>query len=214
MQNLILIITIVLAGILLPSNAQSKYETEMGKALAKFGEAQTADDMEKAAQHFDRIAKIETEKWLPLYYSMFIRTLNAFSMDKDKALKQVDELESLYAILEQMNEIDKSEVLTLRGLFRTVKVAKDPMTYGMTLSGAIIKDYDDALKLNAENPRAMYLLAQYNMGGAEFWGKDPKDYCPQVEAAKTIFKTENKEGFQPKWGEQQVDEILNSTCKK
>ncbi|SMC76746.1 hypothetical protein [Moheibacter sediminis] len=214
MQNLIFIITVVLAGILIPSNAQSKYETEMGKALTKFGESETKDDMEKAAQHFDRISKVETEKWLPLYYSMFIRTLNAFSLDKDKALKQVDELESLYANLENMKNIDKSEVLTLRGLFRTVKVAKDPMTYGMSLSGAIIKDYDDALKLNPNNPRAMYLLAQYNMGGAEFWGKDPKDYCPQIEKAKTLFSSEKKENFEPKWGEEQVDEILNSTCKK
>lgn len=214
MQNLFLIITIVLAGIFIPSQAQSKYEAEMEKALTKFGEAKTADDMEKSAQHFDRIAKVETEKWLPLYYSMFIRTLNAFSLDKDKALKQVDELEGLYSNLELMNGIDKSEVLTLRGLFRTVKVAKDPMTYGMSLSGAIIKDYDDAMKLNPNNPRAMYLLAQYNMGGAEFWGKDPKDYCPQIEKAKTLFGTEKKKGFEPKWGEQQVDEILDSTCKK
>lgn len=212
MQNLILVITVVLLGVLVP--AQSKYETEMGKALTKFGESETKDDMEKAAQHFDRIAKVETTKWLPLYYSMFIRTLNAFSLDKDKAIKQVDELESLYVNLEQMSEIDESEVLTLRGLFRTVKVAKDPMTYGMTLSGAIIKDYDDALKLNPKNPRAMYLLAQYNMGGAEFWGKDPKDYCLQIEAAKQLFATEKKENFEPKWGEEQVDEILNSTCKK
>lgn len=214
MQNFILIITVVLMGILIPSNAQSKYETEMQKAMTKFGEAKTADDMEKAAQHFDRIAKVETENWLPLYYSMFIRTLNAFSLDKDKAIKQVDDLESLYSNLESMNDIDKSEVLTLRGLFRTVKVAKDPMTYGMSLSGAIIKDYDEALKLNSGNPRAMYLLAQYNMGGAEFWGKDPKEYCPQIEKAKSLFGTEKKEGFQPRWGEDQVDEILNTACKK
>lgn len=214
MQNFILIITVILMSVLLPANAQSKYETEMGKALTEFGEAQTADDMEKAAQHFDRIAKVETGNWLPLYYAMFIRTLNAFSMDKDKAIKKVDDLEGLYSNLESMDGIDKSEVLTLRGLFRTVKVAKDPQTYGMSLSGAIIKDYDDALKLNPKNPRAMYLLAQYNMGGAEFWGKDPKDYCPQVQQAKEIFASEKKENFEPKWGEQQVDEILNTTCKK
>lgn len=214
MQNFILIITVILMSVLLPANAQSKYEMEMGKALTEFGEAQTADDMEKAAQHFDRIAKVETGNWLPLYYAMFIRTLNAFSMDKDKAIKKVDDLEGLYSNLESMDGIDKSEVLTLRGLFRTVKVAKDPQTYGMSLSGAIIKDYDDALKLNPKNPRAMYLLAQYNMGGAEFWGKDPKDYCPQIQQAKEIFASEKKENFEPKWGEQQVDEILNTTCKK
>lgn len=214
MQNFIIIVTVVLAGLLIPTHAQSKYETEMQKALTEFGEAKTADDLEKTAQHFDRIAKIETENWLPLYYSMFIRTLNAFSQDKSQALKTVDELEGLYSGLESMKDADKSEVLTLRGLFRTVKVAKDPETYAMSLSGAIIKDYEEALKITPNNPRAMYLMAQYNMGGAEFWGKDPKEYCPQIEKAKSLFLTQNIENFVPKWGEEQVDEILNSTCKK
>jgi len=213
MQNFILIITVVLVGILFPANAQSKYETEMQKALTSFGTAQNSDDMERAAQHFDRIAKVETENWLPLYYSMFIRTLIAFSLDKDKAIRQVDELESLYGTLDALSP-QNSEILTLRGLFRTVKVAKDPGTYAMSLSGAIIKDYDDALKLDSSNPRAMYLLAQYNMGGAEFWGKDPKEYCPQIEKAKELLAAENKENFEPEWGEDQVDEILNTTCKK
>ncbi len=212
MYRIVLIITLFFIGLF--ADAQSKYETEMTKALTAFGEAKTPDDMEKAAQHFDRIAKVEKENWLPIYYAMFIRSLNAFSLDKDKAIKSVDELEGLYSGLEAMKDADKSEVLTLRGLFRTVKVVKDPQTYGMVLSSAIIKDYDDALKINSKNPRAMYLMAQYNMGGAEFWGKDPKEYCPQIENAKTLFGTENKEGFQPKWGEDHVDEILNSTCKK
>ncbi|MGB6083214.1 hypothetical protein [Moheibacter sp.] len=193
-------------------NAQTKYETEMTKALTSFKEAQSPDDMEKAAQHFDRIAKVETQNWLPLYYSIFIRTLNAFSQEKSKAIKTVDELETKYQLLDELAP-DNSEVLTLRGLFRTVKVAKDPETYGMPLSGAIIKDYDDALKIDSKNPRALYLMAQYNMGGAEFWGKDPKEYCPQIERAKALFEVENKENFEPGWGEQQVDEILNSTCK-
>ena len=213
MQNLIIVLTIVLIGIFIPTQAQSKFETEMQKALTEFGNAQTADDMEKAAQHFDRIAKVESESWLPVYYAMFIRTLNAFSQDKDKAIKSVDELEAQYSTLDALSP-NNSEILTLRGLFRTVKVAKDPQTYAMSLSGAIIKDYDDALKLNPNNPRAMYLMAQYNMGGAEFWGKDPKEYCPQIENAKALFATQKTEGFVPKWGEQQVDEILNSTCKK
>lgn len=213
MQNFILILTILLAGLFTHSQAQSKYETEMQNALTAFGAAETGDDMERAAQHFDRIAKVETENWLPLYYALFIRTLVAFSMDKDKAIRQVDELESQYSTLEAMKDVNQSEVLTLRGLFRTVKVAKDPGTYAMSLSGAIIKDYDDALKLDAKNPRAMYLMAQYNMGGAEFWGKDPKEYCPQIQQAKELLAIEKKENFEPEWGEDQVDEILETTCK-
>jgi tetratricopeptide (TPR) repeat protein len=213
MYQFIIILVLAISSVLIPVHAQTKYETEMEKALNEFSSSKTADEMEKVAQHFDRIAKVEKENWLPLYYSMFIRTLNAFGMDKNAAIKKANELEETYGILETLNP-DKSEILALRGLFRTVKVAKDPETYGMSLSGAIIKDYDEALKINPNNPRAMYLMAQYNMGGAQFWGKDPKDYCGPVEKAKTLFPAEKPANFLPNWGEQQVDEILNTTCKK
>jgi hypothetical protein len=213
MNQIIIILILVISSVLIPVHAQTKYETEMEKALNEFSSSKTADEMEKVAQHFDRIAKVDKENWLPLYYSIFVRTLNAFNMEKEAAIKKVNELEGQYSTLETLDG-DQSEILTLRGLFRTVKVAKDPMTYGMSLSGAIIKDYDEALKINPNNPRAMYLMAQYNMGGAQFWGKDPKDYCGPVEKAKTLFPAENPANFLPNWGEQQVDEILNTTCKK
>ncbi len=212
MYRIILIISFIIVGML--AQAQSKYETEMTKAFTAFGAAQSPDDLEKAAQHFDRIAKVESENWLPLYYAAFVRSINAFSLDKNAAIKQVDNLEGVYSGLEEMKDVDQSELLTLRGLYRTVKVAKDPETYAMSLSGAIIKDYEDALKLNPNNGRAMYLMAQYNMGGAEFWGKDPKEYCPAIEKAKTLLVAEPDKTFAPHWGEQQVDEILNTTCKK
>lgn len=212
MQNLIIIITFILLNALSCVYGQDKYETEMQKALTEFKTAQTVDELEKVAQHFDRIAKVEPDQWLPMYYAMFIRTLKAFTQDKAQAIKTVDEIDNKFADLESLLP-NNSEILTLRGLYRTVKVAKDPGTYAMTLSSAIIKDYDDALNLNPKNARALYLLAQYNMGGAEFWGTDPKEYCPQISQAKALLVEESDNSLEPHWGEQQVDEILATTCK-
>lgn len=204
----ILILALLVTSFL---QGQTKFEIEMEKAMNEWNAAKSTDDLEKVAQHFDRIAKVENQNWLPLYYSMLIRTLVSFSMEPDKAIKQVNKIEDQFDQLYDLNE--GAEVLILRGLFRTVKVAKDPQTYGMVLSSAIIKDYDDALKKEPKNPRANYLMAQFNMGGAEFWGKDPKEFCPQVQNAKNYFALQNVEGFYPKWGEKQVDEILETTCK-
>lgn len=212
MNQIILIVALVIMGLFIPTQAQSNYETEMTKALTSFGEAKSADDLEDAAKQFDQISKTDKENWLPIYYSMLIKTLIAFEMEKEPAFKIINELENQYSILENL-EGDQSEILTLRGLFQTVKVAKDPMTYGMSLSGAIIKDYEDALKIKPNNPRAMYLMAQYNMQGAEFWGNNPKYYCGQVQKAKSLFPAEKSTDFSPSWGEQQVDEILTTSCK-
>src|SRR5690606_18681621 len=123
MCRVILILALLVTSFL---QGQTKFEIEMEKAMNEWNAAKFMDDLEKVAQHFDRIAKVENQNWLPLYYSMLMRTLVSFSMEPDKAIKQVNKIEDQFDQLYDLNE--GAEVLILRGLFRTVKVAKDPQT--------------------------------------------------------------------------------------
>ena len=213
MQNLWIIITLLLMSLFTQSKAQTSYDAEMEKAISEFQQSETLVDFDKTAQHFDQIAQSNPDNWLPVYYSMFMKTLAAFQMEPKQALKTSDRLDDQFQKLESLNP-NESEALILRALYRTVKVAKDPQRYGMTLPSAIIRDYNEALRLEPENPRATYLMAQFNMESAPYWGKDPKQYCPQIEQAKQLFLKEEKSDFEPNWGEDRTDEILNNLCKK
>lgn len=205
------ILTFIIASVVFVfSNAQSKYETEMQKTFSEWDSAKTSEQLVQVSQHFERIANVEKANWIPKYYVILTKTLNAFSLEPKVAFEEVDNLLTKYDELTQLK--DNSETLVLKGLLLTVKVAKDPMTYGQSLSPKIMEIYQKSVAID-NNPRAMYLLAQYKMGGAKFWGKDPKEYCSEVEKAIEILSSEKKENFEPSWGKKQAEEIKAKVCK-
>lgn len=211
MQKLIIILSILVLGLFFRANGQTNYNSEMQNALNEFSTAHADGSFEKAATDFDKIAKANPDNWLPLYYSMLSRTLYAFSLNPEDAIKIAGDLEKDYDKLIEMNP-DMSETLTLRGLFRTVKVAKDPRNYGMVLPSAIIADYNEAIKINPENPRPLYLLGQFNMRSAPYYGTDPVQYCPMIKKAKQLYTNHSAKDFEPAWGEGNTDEILKTEC--
>lgn len=212
MKNLKMIIVLILMGGFIQSKAQTSCEVKMNQAFAQWESESPETDYKKLADTFGEIAKENPDNWIPKYYNMFMRTLSAFELSPKAAIQVSNDLEKEYEDLMTLNP-NKSEALALRGLFRTLKVAKDPNTYGMTLSSGIIWDYNEALKLDPKNPRAMYLMAQFNMKAAPFWGTDPKKHCAQVEQAKQWFLEEKKAEFEPQWGVTKADEILKSECQ-
>lgn len=211
MQKLIIILSILILGLFSRANGQTNYNSEMQNALTEFSTAYADGSFEKAAADFDKISKSNPDNWLPLYYSMLSRTLKAFSLEPEEAVKVSGKLEKDYDKLIEMNP-DMSETLTLRALFRTVKVAKDPMNYGMVLPSAIIADYNEAIKINPENPRPLYLLGQFNMRSAPYYGTDPVQYCPMIKKAKQLYANQSVNDFEPDWGEKNTDEILETEC--
>lgn len=207
MKNLFLSIVIILSAV---TFGQTAYENAMNSTMNKWENAKSTEELIAVSNQFKRISAKETEKWEPLYYSILVRTLNAFAQSKDDAFKALEEIESDYENLILLADNDETKVL--KGLFLTVKVAKDPMTYGATLSPIIMKTYNEALAMNPNNPRALLNLAEYEMGGAKFWGKDPKDYCPKIEKSVELFKAEEKDGFVPRWGLERAEQVLTESC--
>lgn len=207
MKNLFLSIVIILSAV---TFGQTAYENAMSSTMNKWENAKSPEELIAVSNQFKRISAKETEKWEPLYYSILVRTLNAFAQSKDDAFKALEEIESDYENLILLADNDETKVL--KGLFLTVKVAKDPMTYGATLSPIIMKTYNEALAMNPNNPRALLNLAEYEMGGAKFWGKDPKDYCPKIEKSVELFKAEEKDGFVPRWGLERAEQVLTESC--
>lgn len=213
MQKLIIILTLFLVGWLIPANGQTAFDNEMQSALKQFQTTGSTELILKSAAQFDQISKENPENWLPLYYSILAKSIAAFSLDTENAIKIANTLEKDYDKLMLLNP-DESEALTLRAFFRTVKLAKDPQNYGMVLPSAIIADYNHAIQLKPENPRPLYLLAQFNMKSAPYYGNDPKVYCPMIHSAMELFQKEIKNTLFPNWGEDKAAEIIKTECDK
>jgi len=204
-----LIVTLVLFITSLVS-AQSQYESGMQKAFALWGEGKNTE----ASAMFERIASAEKDNWLPNYYVALVNTTTTFTI-KDKS--QITAL--LVKAQEVLNiELDKNpenvELLVMQAMINTAWIVADPMTNGMKFSAKTIEIYNKAIALDPNNPRAVFGKAEFEIGGAKYFGGDTKPMCAQIDKAIQLFATFKPETpFHPKWGQDRALEAQKE-CKK
>ena len=206
MKNLTIILVLFITGF---ANSQTNYEQGMQKAFELWGTKPI-----EASQVFERIAKAETDNWLPSYYAANVLILNGFVIkDKDQLTAQINKAQELLNDATTISK-DNPEILVLQALLHTVWVAFDGATYGMTLSGKVASLYAQAEKLDPNNPRVILNKAEWGMGSARFFGQDIKPYCKDVERALELFANFKPETpFHPNWGKERAEEIIEN-CNK
>jgi len=207
MTKLITALLLFVAGFV---TAQSQYEAGMQKAFMLWGEGKNTE----ASALFERIASAEKDNWLPNYYVALVNTTTAFTI-KDKT-----QITALLAKAQESldKELDKnssnSELLVLQALINTAWIVADPMTNGMKLSAKTVEIYNKAIAIDPNNPRAVFGKAEFEIGGAKYFGSDTKPMCAQIDKAIELFSTFKPETpFHPKWG---LDRALEAQkeCKK
>lgn len=214
MKTILISIAFILTT--LTGMSQSKqFAGAMGEALGQFANCKSVDDFQALGNKFGLIANAEKTEWLPLYYQAHCYIIMSF-MEPTDAAKKDSYLDVAEQSINQMITLapNESEVYALQSLFYSARLVVDPMTrgqkYGMLSSQAVGK----ALGLDANNPRAKFIKLRNEMGTAQFFGSDPKDYCPQ--ATELLANWDNykvKSPLYPSWGKDQVAEIVED-CKK
>lgn len=192
-------------------SAQTQYETGMQKAFSLWGEGKNAE----ASAMFERIALAEKDNWLPNYYVALVSTTSSFqTQDKN----QITAL--LAKAQEALNkELDKNpenpELLVMQAMINTGWIVADPMTNGMKLSAKTVALYDKALAIAPENPRALFSKAEFEIGGARYFGNDTKPMCAQIDKAIELFaKFKPETPFHPNWGLDRALEAQKECNKK
>lgn len=191
-------------------SAQSQYETGMQKAFGLWGEGKDTE----ASAMFERIASAEKDNWLPNYYVALVNSTSAFKT-KDKT--QISAL--LGKAQEALDkELDKNpnnaELLVVQALINTAWIVADPMTNGMKLSAKTVEIYNKAIAIEPNNPRAVFGKAEFEIGGARYFGSDTKPMCAQIDKAIELFATfKPQTPFHPKWGLERALEAQKE-CKK
>jgi len=208
MVRLITMFVLMVCGTI---TAQSQFETGMQKAFALWGEGKNTE----ASAMFERIASVEKDNWLPSYYVALVNTTAAFqTQDKEKiaallakAQKAQDEAATI--------SHDNPELLIMQALIHTAWIVYDPMTNGMTMSPKVMDLYNKALVLAPNNPRAVFGKAEFEIGGARYFGQDTSGMCAQIERAVGLFATFKPESaFHPSWGLDRAQEALKECGKK
>lgn len=190
--------------------AQGQFEQGMTKAFALWKEGKTTE----ASAMFERIASAEKDNWLPNYYVALVNTTTSFgTKDKETVNALLTKAQNALDI-ETAKYPENAEIMVMQAMIYTGWIAFDPMTNGMALSGKVMELYAKAEKIAPENPRVVFGKAEFEMGGAKFFGTDIKPMCAEVDRAVKLFeKFKPETPFAPQWG---MDRALETQkeCKK
>lgn len=189
--------------------AQSNYEKGMNKAFELWG-----TNPVEASNLFERIAAAEKDNWLPPYYAAQVLIIQGFEIkDKDKLDSQLKKAQGLINDATAISK-DNPEIIILQALLHTVWVAYDGATYGMTLAPKVAALYEQAAKIDPNNPRVILNKAEWGMGSANFFGQDTAPFCKDIERALELFANFKPEtSFHPNWGKERAEQVMAS-CKQ
>lgn len=206
MKKITLLILLIASQILMCS-AQNKYEKGMSEALQLWGKQKPME----AVALFERIAADEKENWLPNYYIGLISATQVLSgREKERATAL---LEKAQINLDKAKVIssNNTELICLQARINTAWVTLDPMNNGQKFSAAIIKDYNKAMQLDVNNPRAFYLLAEYQINMSKIFGNDTKPFYDMIKLALKKFDNFKAPiAFYPNWGKNSAEQLLKS----
>ena len=206
MKTLIITTALLISSLL---TAQTSFEQGMGKSLGLWGEGKA----QEASALMERIAAAEKSNWLPNYYVALINTTEAFNpANKEKVpamiIKAQDAIDNATLI-----SPNNDEIMVVQAMLYTVILIQDPMTNGVKYTGLVMEQYGKALAINPNNPRAVFSKAEFEIGGAKYWGTDTKPMCAQIEKSIQLFANFKPETpFSPKWGLDRAQEALKA-CK-
>jgi hypothetical protein len=209
----IMLAVLMLALVRFGFAGDGKYEEAMKKGIAAVYSAQSIDDLQKAVNTFERIGEAEKTYWEPHYYAAFGYVLMA-TRENDGSKKD-SYLDQALQALEKAKNIsgEDSEVVTIEGFVHTIRVTVDPAARGPQYASLAMQTLGKAVGLNAENPRALALMAQMQYGTAQFFGSSTIEACETITKALEKFdnfKSDNP--LAPRWG-RPMAESLKAQCK-
>ncbi|MFK7060376.1 hypothetical protein V3Q90_09635 [Flavobacterium oreochromis] len=188
---------------------EGKFEQGMGKALVNWKEGKIME----ASAIFERIASAEKTQWLPDYYVALINCTEAFNpLNKEQVTVLIDKAQLALESAKIKNN-KSEEINILQALIYTVTLIQDPINNSIKYSPLVMTEYQKALAINPNNPRAVFGKAEFELGSAKWTGIDTKPLCAEIYRSLELFTNFKPESsFHPKWGFERAKQVA-ATCK-
>ncbi|MDA3893056.1 MAG: hypothetical protein PF517_15445 [Salinivirgaceae bacterium] len=208
-KTLLITVALFIAVVLTAGN--EKYYQKMGETLGQYATCKSVDDFQNLANQFNRISKMETAEWLPLYYEAHCYIIMSF-IEQD-VIKKDGFLDVAETAINKMIELqpNEAEVYALQAFFYTGRLVVDPASRGQKYGPMSGQAIGRSMAIDPTNPRARLMKLQNDLGTAHFFGNDVTPYYAQAEALLASWdKFEPKSQIHPVWGKDQVVGIVNS----
>ena len=205
-----ILVVLFLAASLIAFAQDSKFTEAMKTNIALLNQAKDLTEVQTAVNAFDRIAKAEPTRWEPLYYSAYGEIQKVFR--ESDVVKKDAYLDLADASIKKLKELKKndSEINALDGFSTMIRLSIDPETRGQSYSGIAMQKLGTAVSLDSNNPRALLLQAQMQMGMAAFFGQDTNEPCAQARKADAMLDAAGTpaDPLAPTWGKKMATKLL------
>lgn len=136
----------------------------VGQSLAKLQEP-TPEAFLTCIAEMKRIEAMYPDEILPKY-QMALQSLTYSVMNPQSEQTESLLIETGHTIetLEQMKDMDQSDLCTLKGFLYMVRIVQDPARNGQRYYLDVMQYYEKALKINPENKLALQLQQRFREG--------------------------------------------------
>lgn len=214
MKKVSFLLTFLILGVSVFAQSNSQYEEAMKKNISVLDTTENLFALETVANNFERIASVTKDQWLPYYYASLARVRTAF-MQKDKS--KIDPIvDQAKALAEKANALNpnKTEMLCLKSMLASARIAVDPQTRGMQYGPEAGQLLQQAERLSPDNPRVTLLLGQNAFYTPAQWGGGKAKAKPLLQKALQQFSTfKPATDLSPNWGKG-LAEYLLAQCNK
>jgi len=214
MKTSIITIIFFISGIFTAIAQEGAFEKAMEKALEQMKKAESPDQMLAAANSFERISEKATDTYLPNYYAA-LNLLN-YNWTIQEPAKRDEIIDRAMHHVKTASTItpENDEVEVLHGYALMAKMTVDPMNRGASYSPRIMQSFGKAMQMNPANPRAKIMMAQMELGTAQFMGTETSKACNLAEQGLALLDTEKTVGFEPSWGAESANHVLLGCSKE
>ena len=208
MKKSMITIAVVLMSLITVAGTAG-FNKSMKKNLKTIRVNEEGTDYIKIGSKFGEIAKQNTNRYEPLYYSAYSYILGSWNISDpvektkvlDKAKIQIDKALAISP--------NNDELLVLNAFYFQAMIMVNPQQYGQSYSakanGLLVK----AQVINSKNPRAEFLLAQNIYYRPEQFGGGKDKALPLFLKAAELFAHQDKSNYLvPVWGENTNSQML------
>ena len=191
-----------------------KYVSAMEKNIQLVDTATITVTLWQAANSFERIANSEKTEWLPNYWAAYsFVMLTIIGNDKEQIDVYCDKADAFLEKAEAISK-DNSEIITLKGFASAMRINVNPMMRGRVYGPKSSEFYQQAIKLDENNPRPYYLRGQGIMNTPVMFGGGADKACPYLEKAMKKFETfKPSSSIMPSWGLPHCKKVYEENCK-
>jgi hypothetical protein len=213
MKKVIIILLVYIINTLEIKAQETKYNETMAKWVNMLNDSITnIQNSTKMMNAFERIAKVEKNKWLPYYYAAHCSTLTAsFEKDNNLADELTTKAEGYLEIIENLSPIN-AETHVLKAYIAFTEIKADFTGRGIKNSNLADKELQKAIKIDENNPRAYFLLGMGLYMKAEQYGGNKAKACEYFNKAATLDKPQT-DPLAPVWQRHSIELLLNLCAK-